>query len=225
MIVPFGFTGTGERRFICIGGDRCRTVLNALWQGWEKALALPGIAPNLGEVEVTECLRCGMRAALKDGLLPRSCEIWVLPGTESRSAEASLRPDGLTDIPICFTSIRERHHEHEPHAIIECKRVSGTEAHLARLYVVEGVDRFKDGKYASKHTVGFMTGYLLSGEVDAAVGRINRYLASKQREREHLGPSDLIDETWARSSRHCRPRLRKPICLHHAFLGFEDPQT
>ena len=223
MIVPVGFSGTGERSFIAIGEDRCRTILDIIWCGWKKAVGLSEVVPNLCEVEITERLRQGMRCALKDeSLFPQGREIWISPGSESHSSEASLKPDGLTDIPISFTKIREMHHEHDPHAIIECKRVSGTDAGLARLYVVSGIDRFKNGKYASQHAVGFMIGYLLSGDVDTAVGRINRYLAKKKREAEHLQQSILIVESRARSSRHYRPDLRKPICLHHTFLRFRN---
>ena len=223
MTVPVGFSSTGERRFIAIDEDRCLTLLRTIWQGWKKAMVY--VEPSLKEVEITECLRRGMRCALTDDpiLSQKGLEIWILPGTESYLGEAALMPVGLTDISICFTRIREKHHEHGPHAIIECKRVLETDSDLVRLYVVEGIDRFKEGKYASQHEVGFMVGYLLSGDVDAVVGRINRYLAEKNREAEHLQQSILNGDGWARSSQHYRPSLIKPICIHHAFLRFRNP--
>ena len=226
MTIPVGFSGTGEGGFISIGEDRCRTLILTIWQGWEKAVAFPEVGPTLKEVEINECLRRGMRCALADDSLgSRRLEIFILPGAESHSSDASLRPNGLTDIPICFTRIREMHHEHGPHAIIECKRVSETDADLARLYVCKGIDRFNDGKYASQHAVGFMVGYLLSGDADAVAEKINRYLTSKKRQKEHLRQPALIEVGWGRKSRHPRPSLGKPICLHHAFLGFRSTHS
>ena len=98
----------------------------------------------------------------------------VLPGTESRSSPDLPKPDGRTDIPILFQEIREELDEHDPHAIVECKRVAGSDAGLCRLYVVEGIDRFKTGKYAGNHAVGFMAGYLLSDDAEATAGRTHR---------------------------------------------------
>ena len=126
----------------------------------------------------------------------------------------------ITDIPIAFTEIRERYHEHDPHAIIKCKRIEGSGTDLWRPYFVEGIARFKKGKYASSHASGFMAGYLLSGSPQGATRGINRYSDSRKLRGDRLGACSLRDEPWARSSVHQRPELKVPITLHHAFLGF-----
>ena len=160
-----------------------------------------------------------MREALKAKDADWCKKMTVLPGTESRSSPGLPKPDGRTDIPILFQEIREELDEHDPHAIVECKRIAGSDADLCRQYVVEGIDRFKTGKYAGNHAVGFMAGYLLSGDAEVATGGINRYLTGQGRKPEHLGPSSILDVLWAWSSRHPRPQPTEPIDLHHAFLA------
>ena len=104
-----------------------------------------------------------MRRALKETDAAWRKKMTILPGAESLSRSDVPKPDGLTDIPVLFSDIREEYDEHDPHAIIECKRVAGHDAGLCRLYVVEGIDRFKTGQYASNHAVGFMAGYPTCG--------------------------------------------------------------
>ena len=209
---------------IDINTERSDAILQILDEGWEKASTSPVVHPGAGEVEITEQLRVGMRAALKT-----TCGAWrrkmtILPGTESRSSPSLPRPDGRTDIPIFFSDIREEYDEHDPHAIVECKRVAGNRADLCREYVVEGIDRFVTGKYAGNHAVGFMAGYLLSDDAQASTAGINRHLTRKGRQSEHLGPCSVPDEPGARrSSRHPRKAPRRPITLHHAFFGFRPP--
>ena len=171
------------------------------------------------EVEITERLRDGMRAALNAKVVPWCKKMTVLPGTESRSSPDAPRPDGRTDVPIFFNDVREEYDEHDPHAIVECKRIAGNCADLCREYVVEGIDRFVKGKYAGNHADGFMAGYLLSGDAQAAAECVNKYLSKKKREPERLESSTVLDVPWARSSRHVRPAPAGPIALHHAFFG------
>ena len=151
MTIPYRPVVTFGRPPIDIGRDGCVTVLRLLKNGWERTLNRPVMHPDTGEVEVTECLRDGMREALKYDVVPLSKQITIFPGAESRSIPRVLRPDGRTDIPIYFQRIREEYDEHDPHAIVECKRVSGSSADLWREYVVNGMDRFRDGKYAGDH--------------------------------------------------------------------------
>ena len=143
----------------------------------------------------------------------------MLPGTESRSGRDVLRPDGRTDIPIFVIGIFFRFGDHDPHAIIECKRIAGSDTYLCREYVVEGIDRFGTGKYAGHHSTGFMIGYLVSSNAKDAVDGINRHLARKARDAEKLELSHLVVAGWAWRSSHPR-EARSPIELHHAFLSF-----
>ena len=198
---------------IDIGEERCGAILRTIESGWHLALASPDVHRDLREVELTECLRDGMRDALT-----RFGDAWcrtvtILPGTESRSPQVRV-PDGRTDVSVFFAELREVYDEHDPHAIVECKRIAEQRTDLCRLYVVEGVDRFRSAKYGHRHAVGFMVGYLIAGAIDGTVDKINRYLPSE----EALAKCTVIDEPWMRSSRHPRPAGAPPIEVHHAML-------
>jgi hypothetical protein len=157
-----------------------------------------------------------MRSTLKSGNLPWAKTMVILPGAESRSA-AAVVPDGRTDIPIMLIEVFVRTQEHDPHAVIECKRIAGSDTHLCREYIVEGVDRFRTGKYGYNHAIGFMTGYVISGTIDEAVSGVNAYLSRTSRQSEHLTLADACDvPTWM--SAHARSSS-SPIVLHHAFLS------
>ncbi len=219
MKLPFDVTDTAGRRFINLSPDIATVILRTVKAGWTFALQSMDVNTGAGEVEITERLRDGMRCALKSGHFPWGKLMAVLPGTESRSRPEVPVPDGRTDIPILWIEIFLRYGEHDPHAIIECKRIAGDNSFLCREYVVEGIDRFRTGKYSGNHSIGFMTGYLIAGDANAAALRINKYLNFKSRSAENLKPSNLISKSWV--WRSCHPRTtNSPIVLHHAFLGF-----
>ena len=204
-----------------IGRDRVATILRMIERGWNRALTRPGVRPGTPEVELNECLRDGMREAVEPRARGRGPKMLVAPGTETRSTPDTRVPDGRTDIPLYVLAILEDCQDHDPHAIIECKRVAGSDAKLCRRYVKHGIDRFVTGKYGRPHAAGFMAGYLESGNADHAVRRINRYLTRKNRHDELIGPAVGLKADWARSSRHPRPNDVTPVDLHHAFLAFE----
>ncbi len=218
MKLPFDVTATAGRRFIDLGPDIVTAILRTVKVGWRFVLQSPDVNTDTGEVEITERLRDGMRCALDSGMLPWKTMI-VLPGTESRSRPDVLLPDGRTDIPILWIKIFLRFGEHDPHAIIECKRIAGNNAHLCREYVVEGIDRFRTGKYSGNHSTGFMIGYLISGDANAGAAGINDNLNSRSRYDENLKPLDLVTDSSAWASRHPREGT-SPIELCHAFLAF-----
>lgn len=200
-------------------------VLRMLAAGWTQALQNPALNPGLGEVEITEHLREGMREALRQGVIARAKGIIVAPGTQSVSGAAGRKPDGLTDIALYFQRIREEYDEHDPHAIVECKRVSGNDAHLCRLYVVEGIRRFAIGQYAGKHASAFMAGYLLIGHAEEAVGRINGYIEQQGEPSEILHLSTDFDHPQAWHSKHARPQILQPVEIYHVILEFRLPET
>lgn len=203
-----------------IGRDRAATILRTIGRGWRTALARTAARPGMPEVELNEMLRDGMRDAVEPRLRGRGPRMLVAGGTETRSAPDVLAPDGRTDIPLHFLSLLEELHIHEPHAIIECKRVDGGNTRLCREYVVSGIDRFVHGQYGARHVAGFMAGYVESGSVGRAVGGINGFLGRKDRRDEQLGPARGLGKQWVRSSRHPRTGGPAPMILHHAFLEF-----
>ena len=212
-----------RRGLVDIGQARGADVLHIIKAGWERRLAMRNANPQQGEVEMTMHLREGMVCAVNERIVRSSKKITVLPGTESWGSASSIRPSGLTDISIHLRDVREKCGEHDPHAIIECKRIAGNDAGLCREYVIEGIDRFITGKYGERHAVAFMVGYLLSADAETAASGTNRYLSSKGRKRDHLGSCTILDEPWARSSHHVRQSSAGPIGLHHAFLDFQQP--
>ncbi len=217
MKLPLDVSVATGRPFIALAREVTAEILRVVDDGWSRALESSDVAPDDGEVKITEHLRDGMREAAN--VREITMRLVVLPGTESRSRPDIARPDGRTDIPLLLVEIFLRYGEHDPHAVIECKRVAGHRTDLCRAYVVEGVDRFRSGKYSSNHSIGFMIGYVLAGDADSAVSGINRYLETQSRKTEVLRRSDLVPEPWARRSVHSRSG-GSPIELHHALLAF-----
>ena len=219
MKLPLDDSATSGRPFIDLRRDIATTILRTIEDGWGLALLSPDVNTDTGEIKLTERLRDGMRQVANEGKLPWHETMVVLPGTESRSGPDVLMPDGRTDIPILFFKLRFRFSEHDPHAIIECKRIDGNDTYLCREYVVEGIDRFRKGKYSGNHSNGFMIGYLIAGDAKAAASGINNNLNRTSRYDENLKPSDLVAESWIWASRHPREETGA-IELHHAFLAF-----
>lgn len=202
-----------------LGHDVCVTILRLVKEGWQVACDHGWVTADMQEVPMTERLRDAMREVVRDRA---RWKLAVRAGTETRSSPSVLNPAGRTDISVFLLSLFEKYDEHDHHAIIECKRVAGSNSSLCRLFVVEGVDRFVAGKYSSRHATGFMVGYVLHGSINAACSGINRQLRNKGRSSEQLAGCDVLSDPWTRSS--CHPRLQNSdIDLHHAFLDFESP--
>lgn len=64
MLKVSSWLGTLGRPFIDIDRERSERVLEMVGEGWRLASAHPSVHVSAGEVEITECLRDGMRAAL-----------------------------------------------------------------------------------------------------------------------------------------------------------------
>jgi hypothetical protein len=150
--IPFRQLAAVGRNFIDLSPEVTAAILWTLEAGWEIARERTEVRTEAREVAMTECLRDGMREALNKGRLLWRRTMIVLPGTESRSRSCMTMPDGRTDIPLLLIPIFRRSGEHDPHAIVECKRIAERDATLVREYVTEGIDRFCTGKYASSHS-------------------------------------------------------------------------
>ena len=200
--------------------DRVATILRTIERGWQLARVQPGVQAGVLEAELNEHLRDGMRAAVEPRTGGRGPRMHVLPSAQTRSRPHVRTPDGVPDIPLSFPAIFEAYHEHDPHALIECKRIDGGDRRLCREYVTEGIDRFVSGQYGARHLVGFMAGYLDAGDSNLATEGINRCLVDWDRHDDELGPSAELKADWVRSSRHARTAPDAPIDLHHAFLAF-----
>lgn len=212
-MIPFKQQPSIGQAFIDLVPEITDAILQTIAHGWVLACQDPNFETLRTEVPITESLRRGMREALKSQGLPwgKSMMI-VLSGTETKSTPELLIPDGRTDIPLMFIGILLKSGEHDPHAIIECKRVAEDDSALIKNYIVEGVDRFCSGKYGANHSRGFMAGYVMSGTARGVVDRINAYLGKNDRSAEILCAQNL---TWR--SEHPRKNAGK-IELHHSML-------
>jgi hypothetical protein len=221
--IPYGMSGALGKEFIDLAPEITAAISLTLNAGWQRARTYTDVNALAGEVAMTERLRDGMRSELKSPGHPWGKMLVVLSGTESRSSEAVLIPDGRTDIPLMSIEVFLRTQEHNPHAIVECKRIAGHDTHLCREYVVEGIDRFKIGKYGQHHAWGFMVGYVLGGTSLDAVQGINAYLTRASRNEESLKVEDDCKQVEAWRSVHTRSPDRPVIWLNHSFLRFSDP--
>jgi hypothetical protein len=224
--IPYDTSACLGRDFIDLPQEVIAAILITVNEGWRHAWACDDVNVLSREIFTTERLRDGMRNALKSAKhsWSKTIKLVVLPGTESRSGTNVVVPDGRTDIPLLSIEIFLRTEVHDPHAIIECKRIAGSDTHLCREYVVEGVDRFRKGKYGQNHTVGFMVGYVLSGTAAQSAEGVNIYLKRASRNEDVLEPEEVCDTVRSWASRHTRA-IPPPIYLYHVFLGVADVVT
>lgn len=217
MRIPKESQGVIGREYIGLADDVVAAILVTVRVGWELA-AIDADTAIAGEVVMTERLRDGMRQALKSGTLAWGKSFIVALGMESRSMPEVMTPDGRTDIPLYVVEVFLRHAEHDPHAIIECKRLDGSDSYLCREYVVEGIDRFRSGKYAENHASGFMAGYLVGGDAQFAAAGVNAYFGRVKRADEQIVLSPVIEHPAFWRSEHTRTIERPAIAIHHALL-------
>lgn len=174
---------------------------------------------------MTEALLESMRSHLHSrgrsamgSSVERREKVTVARGTEVPPNRGQSGLLGIPDIAIYFHDFRVSLNYHDPHAVIECKRISCSRPQLCRLYVHQGIERFISGKYARDHCVGFMIGYLLDGGIPSAVELINGYLKNDFPASEILVVSDSECSHSVYISRHSRPTLPDPVVVHHTFL-------
>ena len=121
---------------------------------------------------------------------------------------------GISDIEILWDLFVD-----DASYCIECKRVaSGV---LARLYVVEGINRFVQGRYASRLRASAMIGYVVQGAPGEVFVHVNHQIGNNQcMDSEHLlYEADPIK--WLKTvyeSNHPRPSQNSSIRLTHLFF-------
>lgn len=222
MRIPYDTPAPLGREFIELAPEIVAAILHTLTAGWRQACHFSDVNAQAGEVLMTERLRDGMRGELKSKACPWGKTLIVLPGTESRSSNGTVIPDGRTDIPLMLIEVFLRTAEHDPHAIIECKRIAGSDTHLCREYVVEGIDRFSTSKYGENHALGFMVGYVLSGTAGESANGVNAYLKRQLRKADMLKPANVCTDVPNWESQHVRPKKSSSIRLHHILLKRVD---
>ena len=112
--------------------------------------------------------------------------------------------------------------------VVECKRLRVTSdsgfKHLADKYVEEGMQRFVDGKYASKLPCGGMLGYVMDNQLDDAFAKVReeieaRRVTLKMQTKDSLRtPSSQVRRyRWSADTFH--ERVAGRLCIHHLLVG------
>jgi hypothetical protein len=83
---------------------------------------------------------------------------------------------------------------------------------LCKEYIVSGIDRFVSGTYSM---IGCMVGYVISGQPDNIVIKINDVLTNAKRNDEVVGDKHLIY-----NHEHCYSSTHKEMKLQHFFFNF-----
>lgn len=194
-------------RSVELAQGQVQTVLKAIADGWEAAAENDALEATLGERKMTRWLIGGIRRTMRD------LGMTVARGTET--------PEGnVPDICINFQRLREEEDEHEPHVVVECKRVAGSDSDLCGRYVRQGMSRFTEAKYGKRRSHGFMVGYLTSGSVVDAVAGVNVYLTRHWSETDRLEQAHILASLEAWQSHHSRSH-EAPIVIMHQFLVAE----
>ena len=117
--------------------------------------------------------------------------------------------------------------EYDPDEIyltIECKLLRPKR--LPRLYVVEGIDRFVQGRYGGKTRIGAMIGYVLEGTPERVIDLINSQIERRWDSGHRLTLTDSIG--WLEtvySSQHHRESAFSPITLTHFLFNMNDIES
>ena len=193
MKLPRDVPVIAGRPFIELAPEISAAILRTVKAGWALALKSPDVNAGAAEVPMTERLRDGMRSALNGGELPWGRTMVVLSGTESRSRSDVLLPDGRIDIPILWIGICIQSGEHDPHAIIECKRIAGQIKFMIKM------------KYLSKRNV------LSWNDLSEILGTYGTIPYGQDLERHF----DDLAEKWMSETAHYS--MMSSIVLHRSY--------
>lgn len=181
------------------------------------------------EDAITEILCRALRANRAVRELPFYVHIQMLelgpaPGLELGRLDIAFLPTGLAGAP-----------NEAAYLCLECKRLNvllnGQRRPGGSEYVTHGMLRFVTGRYSSAVRHGCMLGYVLDGDVSAAVGNVETNVRS-----QHVAlcmdppgtlraSSILTDVTTARESVHRRVHGPKPFRIHHLFMNAAHPSV
>jgi hypothetical protein len=112
---------------------------------------------------------------------------------------------------------------------VECKRLHVTTAsgfkHKCDDYFVDGVQRFVDGRYSKGLPSGGMLGYVMDGQMDKAMSRVQSEALRRAAALQMGSPPRfstpskvLADHAWSADSVH--DRADGAFALHHALVSY-----
>jgi hypothetical protein len=183
---------------------------------------MPPLAPDALEDPITEVLCRALRRNRTSGELPFRIDIQMVeldPAADERQ--------GRMDIVFSPMVPNEA-----IYFCLECKRlnamIGGQRRTLATEYVRQGMFRFVRRQYGAQVRHGGMLGYVLDGQVDAAVNAVAVAIVAQKNElgvvgEPNLSPSRFLpDEVGVFETAHSRAEAQQPFLVQHIFsAGFE----
>ena len=110
--------------------------------------------------------------------------------------------------------------------IVEAKRLRGAGDSLAGVYVDEGVMRFVEGNYGTRHEYGIMMGYVLIAPISGAISSVGAAMNGRQIRTHQLSAFTSDDSLCAypdiHHSSHMQQVTAQPFTLVHLFLDFSE---
>ncbi len=206
-----------------------RMLPDILWlviDTWE-SLPRPFVSDKEDQITVLLC------RALKDNRTVRELPFYV----HTQMVELDPAPDqelGRLDIAFLPTGLAGPPSE-TVYFCLECKRLNVVRNGLARPggsdYVVNGMLRFVSGQYARAVHHGGMLGYVLDGDILAAMANVesnirNHHTALRMDAPGVMAPSSVLaNQEWARETLHRRPGETGRFRIHHLFLTAQAPKA
>ena len=136
-----------------------------------------------------------------------SCSIY-------RETKAKGTPGKAPTIDFCFRAWDKS----DGYFGAECKRLSIGQSKLIQEYIVNGVNRFTSGKYASKCSVSAMIGYVQDGQVSDIVAALEPLMKNTNLEENLI--RILNESNPEYKTVHIRDTDAQAIVLHHLFFDF-----
>lgn len=199
------------------------TVLDIIKAAWIHVCKRGNVTINSHETAIAGALYHEMREERKRrGIFsdpPR-----IENESAERKSEHSLKPDGFIDFKMVYGWRDEEYFG------IECKRVSsvtkGKDNDLATKYVTEGIMRFVKGIYSSGHDFAAMLGFVIDGQTDDCVNRIQKRINARIEE-INLQENWIKEENFGQyehlyRTRHQQKNHNNSITLLHLFVSFSS---
>jgi hypothetical protein len=178
---------------------------------------LPPLASNALEDPTTEGLCRALRRNRTSGGLPFRIDIQMVE-LDPAAGERQGRMDIVFSPMVPNEAI---------YFCLECKRLNamirGKRRTLATEYVSQGIFRFVRRQYGAQVRHGGMLGYVLDGQVDAAVNEVAVAIVAQKNElglvgEPNLSPSRFLpDEAGVFETAHTRAEAQQPFLVQHIF--------
>ncbi|RUV81443.1 hypothetical protein EOA60_17160 [Mesorhizobium sp. M1A.F.Ca.IN.020.06.1.1] len=192
-------------------------LLDRIVAVWPRCLAL--LPPNPEEDVITT----NLVYALSRDVEARKLFHWL---------EYQYEPFGFTTDGLAFSKgqidmavLLDR--ERDRYLAYECKRLNvlyrGARQSLATRYVGEGLKRFTTEQYAEGLSVGCMLGYVLDGDCEFAMGRVQAAIDGHKVAVGLSGPPvavGAVGDIQRFATRHVRPASGQEIEIRHALIPF-----